>query len=107
MPDITNNNATQEAKFIHDENTRFKIEVRRAKLFGLWVAELMGLTDEKALKYAKTLVMADMEEAGHDDLLRQAKKDLHFNKIDFSDHRLEHKLEDLWGEAERQVMEEG
>ena len=107
MPDIMNNNATQESKHFHDENTRFKIEVRRAKLFGLWVAELMGISGEEALAYAKTLVIADIEEAGHDDLLRQAKSDLHFKKIDFSDHRLEHKMNDLWSEAESQVMEEG
>ena len=107
MPDIINNNVTQESKYIHDENTRFKIEVRRSKLFGLWVAELMGLTGDDATAYAKTLVMADLEEPGHEDLLRQAKSDLHFKKIDYSNHRFDHKLEELWIEAERQVMEEG
>ena len=30
-----------EAKYKHDQELQFKVEVRRNKLLGLWVAELM------------------------------------------------------------------
>lgn len=107
MTDMTRGSDAHKGKFILDENTRFKINARQVKLFGLWVAELMGLEGDAATQYAKTLVVRDMDMAGHDDVLEQVRTDLHFKGIDFSAHRIEHRLQDFLPEAERQIMEEG
>ena len=37
-----------EAKYAHDEELRFKVEARRDKLLGLWLAEQMGKTGDEA-----------------------------------------------------------
>ncbi|HMO09499.1 MAG TPA: DUF1476 domain-containing protein [Paracoccaceae bacterium] len=65
-----------EAKFAHDAEMQFKAEARANKLLGLWAADLMGMTGESAETYAKEVVMADFEEAGHEDVVRKVKADL-------------------------------
>jgi hypothetical protein len=65
-----------EKKFAHDEELRFKATARRNKLFGLWVAEQLGKTGADADAYAKSVVLADFEEAGDADVLRKVQADL-------------------------------
>ena len=64
-----------EAKFALDEELRFKAEARRAKLVGLWAAGLLGKMDADAEAYAKSVVMVDLDEAGHEDIVRKIKAD--------------------------------
>ncbi|MFC5505221.1 MULTISPECIES: DUF1476 domain-containing protein [Hyphomicrobiales] len=64
-----------ENKFAHDEELRFKATARRNKLLGLWAAEKLGKSGTEADAYAKSVVVADFEEAGDDDVLRKVKGD--------------------------------
>ena len=65
-----------EAKFAHDEEMQFKAEARANKLLGLWAAELLGKSGDEAEAYAKTVVVADFEEAGNEDVIRKVASDL-------------------------------
>ena len=65
-----------EKKFAHDEELRFKATARRNRLFGLWVADRLGKTGADADAYAKSVVLADFEEVGDDDVLRKVRNDL-------------------------------
>ncbi|MGI1661426.1 DUF1476 domain-containing protein [Palleronia sp. KMU-117] len=65
-----------ENKFAHDEELAFKAIARRNKLVGLWAADLMGKSGDEATAYAKEVVIADFEEAGHDDVVRKLMADL-------------------------------
>lgn len=65
-----------ENKFAHDAEMQFRAEARRNKLLGLWAAELMGKTGDEADAYAKEVVKADFEEAGHEDVVRKVSGDL-------------------------------
>ena len=65
-----------EAKFALDEELRFKAEARRNKLVGLWAAELMGKSGDAAAEYAMSVVSADFEEAGIEDVVRKVAADL-------------------------------
>ena len=65
-----------ENKFAHDAEMRFKAEARRNKLVGLWAAELLGMTGDEAEAYAKEVIAADFEEAGHEDVYRKLAGDL-------------------------------
>ncbi|WP_319824103.1 DUF1476 domain-containing protein [Thalassovita sp.] len=65
-----------EAKFAHDEEMKFKADARCNKLLGLWAADLLGKTGDEADAYAKTVVSADFEEAGHEDVVRKVVADL-------------------------------
>ena len=65
-----------ENKFAHDAEMQFRAEARANKLLGLWAAELMNRTGEDADGYAKEVVKADFEEAGHEDVVRKVAGDL-------------------------------
>jgi hypothetical protein len=65
-----------ENKFAHDADMQFKAEARRNKLVGLWAAGLMGKEGDHALAYAKEVIKADFEEAGHEDVYRKLFKDV-------------------------------
>ena len=91
-----------EAKWAHDEELRFKVMARRNKLLGLWAAGEMGITGEAAQSYAKTVVAADFEEAGEEDVFRKVSKDLGAGK----DSVLRHKMEELLQIAGEQVTAE-
>ena len=65
-----------EAKFAHDEEMKFKADARANKKLGLWAADLLGKSGQDAEDYAKTVVTADFEEAGHDDVIRKVVGDL-------------------------------
>src|SRR5436305_1689736 len=60
-----------ETKFAREEELAFRIVARRNRLLGQWAAELMKLTPAEADAYAKTVVHADLEEAGDDDVVRK------------------------------------
>ncbi len=92
-----------EAKFAHDEEMQFKAVARRNRLLGLWAAELLGKSGEAAEEYAKTVVVADFEEAGHDDVVRKVKGDLG-DKADEATIRT--KMDQLLVEAKEQVLSE-
>ena len=65
-----------ENKFAHDAEMQFRAEARANKLLGLWAAELMNKTGTDAEDYAKEVVKADFEEAGHEDVVRKVAGDL-------------------------------
>ena len=96
-----------EDKYKHDEDLRFRTEVRRNKLLGQWVArELLGLDGDEVEAYAKDVVASDLDEPGPDDVIRKIMGDLEGKGVDFSEHRLRHRMEELLVEAKQQIMKE-
>lgn len=92
-----------ENKFAHDEDLRFKVAARRNKLVGLWAAGLLGKSGADAEAYAKSVVIADMEEAGDEDVVRKLSADL---GVQADEAAIRAKLEDCGIEAKRQIMTE-
>jgi hypothetical protein len=76
MSGFKNRERAEEGRFAHDQELEFKANARRAKLVGQWAASLMGLTGDEADAYAKSVVMADFEEAGDEDVYRKLSSDL-------------------------------
>ena len=65
-----------ENKFARDADVQFQVNARRDKLVGLWAAEKLGLVGDTADAYAKSIIIADLEEAGHEDVMRKLVADL-------------------------------
>ncbi|WP_204114327.1 DUF1476 domain-containing protein [Shimia biformata] len=65
-----------ENKFAHDEEMKFKAEARANKKLGLWAADIMGKSGDEAAAYAQSVIKADFEEAGHEDVVRKVVADL-------------------------------
>ncbi len=95
-----------EDKYKHDQELQFKVEVRRNKLLGLWVAELLGLSGADAEAYAKEVVKADFEEPGVADVIRKIQGDAAPKNIDLSEHRIRKKMDEMTVIAKEQIMTE-
>ena len=88
-----------ERKFAFDEELRFKATARRNKLLGLWAAEKLGKSGEDAEAYAKSVVIADFEEAGDEDVFRKVRKDFDDAGVAQSDHQIRRTMEELLAQA--------
>jgi hypothetical protein len=93
-----------EAKFAHDEEMAFRVIARRNKLVGQWAAGRMGLTAEETDSYAKSVVQAEFEEAGDEDVIRKLLGDLTAAGVTTSDDEVRTALADKAVEARRQLL---
>ncbi|WP_018148228.1 DUF1476 domain-containing protein [Henriciella marina] len=96
----------EEAKYAHDSALNFKVMNRRNKLLGLWAADLMNLSGSEADAYAKTVVMADLEEPGDEDVFRKVRGDFDAKGVDRSDARIREHMAELLAIAREQIMKE-
>jgi len=92
-----------EKKFAHDQELKFKAEARRNKLLGLWAADLMGITGDEAAEYAKSVIKADFEEPGDEDVFRKIRADFDAKNIEQSDHQIRRTMDELMHTAIDQI----
>lgn len=95
-----------EEKYAHQEKLDFAVEARTCKLFGIWAAKQLGLSDADAPAYASSVVAANLEEAGFDDVLRKVRADFAEKGLSISDHVMNVELDSALSEARRQVNAE-
>jgi len=103
MPGFEDRKKAQEGKFAHDQELVFKATARRNKLLGLWAAGKMGLNEADAAAYAASVVKADFEEAGDDDVFRKVKADLDAKGAGLSEHQIRREMDELMKTAMEQV----
>jgi hypothetical protein len=92
-----------ERKFAMDEEMRFKAMARRNRLLGLWAATKLGKSGPDADAYAKTVVLADFEEAGDDDVFRKVRKDLDEAGVATTDSQIRAAMQELLSTALEQL----
>jgi hypothetical protein len=95
-----------ERKFALDEEMKFRANARRNRLLGQWAAEKLGLTGAEADAYAKSVVAADFEEAGDEDVFRKVRKDFDAKGVAQSDHQIRRTMDELLGKAIQQLQAE-
>jgi hypothetical protein len=96
-----------EKQFAHDEELRFKANVRRDRLLGLWAAEKLGLAGAAAEAYAQEVVLADIEATGDHDMFGKIRKDFDAKGVNLSDHQIRRNMEDLMARALAEVKASG
>lgn len=94
-----------EKKFAHDQDLQFKATARRNKLLGLWAAAKLGKSGDAAEAYAKSVLMADFEEAGDVDVLRKVQADFTAGGVTVTDQELRQQMDALLAEAKKALME--
>ena len=82
-----------EKKFAHDEEKQFKISARRNKYLGQWASQILGYNSDQEKDYIQTVIKADFQEAGDEDVFRKVKADLKDHKI--SDEEIRKKMDEL------------
>ncbi len=107
MTDFNSRERGEEAHFAHDEEMQFRLHARRNRLLGHWAATLMGLSAAEAEGYAKSVVQADFEEAGDEDVIRKLLGDLTAAGVETTEAEIRTSLEAREVEARRALMGEG
>ena len=105
MTDFNDRERAEEAKFAFDEENAFKIAARRNRLLGEWAAGLMGLTEEETDAYKKSVVQADFEEAGDEDVIRKLMGDLTKAGVDTDEREVRGALAEYAVLARRQLID--
>ena len=82
-----------EKKFARDEELQFKIAARKNKYLGQWVAQKLGYNSEQEKEYIQSVIKADFQEAGDEDVFRKVKQDLKDHNI--SDEDIRKKMDEL------------
>lgn len=103
MTNMKDRQQSFERKFVLDEETRFKATARRNKLLGMWAAEKLGKAGADAEAYAKEVVIADMAEAGDDDVLRKVKGDFDAAGIEQTQEQIRKAMDELMVVAVEQI----
>mgnify|MGYP000954306590 CR=1 FL=1 len=103
MSGFNDREKAEESRFARKEEVEFKASARRNKLLGLWAAGLLGLSGADADAYAASVVKADFEKPGDDDVFEKIRKDFDAKGVAQSDHQIRRQMEDLLGEARRQI----
>jgi hypothetical protein len=106
MTTFDNREKAFEKKYAHDTEMQFKAEARRNKLLGLWAAEKMGMTGDDAATYAKSVVIADLAEAGDEDVFRKVAGDFETKGIAVSEVELRSRMQECLIEAKAQILAE-
>jgi len=104
MTTFNDRERAEEAKFARDEDSHFRVIARRNRLFGEWAAEKMGLSSAETEAYAKSVVQADFEESGDEDVIRKVLGDLIGAGVDASDADVRAALDAKLVEARRALL---
>ena len=91
-----------EKKFAHDEELQFKVNARRNKYLGQWVSQILSYDSEKEKEYIQSVIKADFEEAGDEDVFRKLKVDLKDHNI--SDEEIRKKMNELKEKAKSEFV---
>lgn len=103
MTTFDNRENAFENQFAHDADLQFKVAARRDKLIGLWAAAKLGHSGDAADAYARSVILADLEEAGDEDVIRKLVADLGGAGVAEADVRAQ--LIVQASEARRQIMD--
>ena len=91
-----------EKKFAHDEELQFKASARRNKYLGQWVSQILSYDSEKEKEYIQSVIKADFEEAGDEDVFRKLKVDL--KDYNISDEEIRKKMSELNEKAKSEFI---
>tara|TARA_B100001939_G_scaffold231679_1_gene199567 strand:- start:314 stop:628 length:315 start_codon:yes stop_codon:yes gene_type:complete len=92
-----------ESKFAHDEETLFKINAKRNKLLGEWVADKLNKTDKDKENYILEVIKSDLAEPGDEDVFKKVKNDLSLGGFNDIDQEIREKMSELMETAKKNI----
>ena len=90
-----------EKKFAYDEELQFKVSARRNKYLGQWASQILGYNLDQEKEYIQSVIKADFEEAGDEDVFRKIKTDLKDHNI--SDEEIRKKMNEFDEKAKSEI----
>ena len=92
-----------EGKFVHNEETLFKINAKRNKLLGEWIADRLKKTNKDKEDYILEVIKSDMTEPGDEDVFRKVKNDLSQGGFNNIDEEIRNKMDEIMEVAKKAV----
>ena len=103
MSSFDNRKKGFESKFVHDEETLFKINAKRNKLLGEWIADRLKKIDKDKEDYILEVIKSDMAEPGDKDVFRKVKNDLSQGGFNNIDEEIRNKMDEFMEVAKKIV----
>jgi hypothetical protein len=92
-----------EAKFVRDEEIKFKAAARRDSLVAHWAAQKLGLTGTAEREYLKRLLSIDLENPGTDSVFKRLRADFDAAGVAQSDEQIRHAMDEFMKQAFAQI----
>ena len=92
-----------ESKFAHDEEALFKINAKRNRLLGEWVAVKLNKIDKEKEDCISGVIKSDMLEPGDEDVFRKVKEDLSRGAFVNIDEEIRSKMSELLEIAKKTI----
>jgi hypothetical protein len=88
-----------EKKFALDQDLKFRAESRRNRLLAEWAAAKLGIMGDALPDYVRSVVKADLEEKGDEDVFRKLHNDFAAAGVRVPDTELRAAMTDLLAKA--------
>jgi len=96
-----------EKKFALDQDLKFRAESRRNRLVAEWAASKLGIMGAALPDYVRSVVKADLEEKGDEDVFRKLKNDFAAAGVSVSDDEIRAAMGDMLAKAVADVEASG
>ena len=93
-----------EKKFVLDEEIQFKVNAKKNKYLGEWVAEKLGKKDQNKEIYIQEVIKSDFSEPGDEDVFRKIKKDLKESGIEILDQEIRDQMKFCLDRAKKDFL---
>ena len=93
-----------EKKFVHEEEMQFKVNAKRNKYLGEWVAEKLGKKDQNKEIYVQEVIKSDFAEPGDEDVFRKIQKDLKESGIEILDQEIRDQMASCLERAKKDFL---
>ncbi len=95
-----------EAKWVHDQELRFKLQTRRNRMLGSWAAGELRLGGTEAEKFVQEIVASEFEKGGDEAIFGKIRKAFDEGNVALSDHMIRRKMADLLESAKADLEKE-
>ena len=91
-----------ENKYAHDQELKFKVNVKRNKYLAEWVCNRLGKSNVE--DYAKALIKADFQEPGDQDLIKKIQEDFKANNTQLDPKELNKEIKSCFERAKKDFL---
>jgi len=88
-----------ENKYALDQEVRFRVEARRNKLLAEWAAAKLGIMGAALPDYVRSVLKADLQEKGEQDVFRKIHNDFATAGVKVSDQEIRSTMAELMAKA--------
>ena len=93
-----------EAKYLQDEDIKFKMRAKRNKKIAEWAANLLNKSGDEC--YIKEVRQSDLEKPGDDDIIDKILNDFNKNNINVSRNEIIEKINECEKIVQNEMIEE-